>query len=187
MFMVMRPDPLSLAAPLLLAALCLCLSCVGARRGALEPAAAGAPVAAIDGAPILAADVAAEMRRSGKTARAALDAMADFELLAAAAARSIGPGDPDVAEARRRAMVQVLLARELEPRLDKSAIPERELRGIYERAKSAFVHPRQTRAARSSRLRQLRPPRRRLALARSEALKMPPPPRCRPSTMRSSA
>jgi len=104
--------------------------------------AASAPVATVAGAPILAADVAAEMRRGRRTAREALGALVDFELLARAAARSIPDDDPDVVEARRSAMVQQLLERELEPRLDSSAIPEPELRAVYEKAHSIFVHPR---------------------------------------------
>src|SRR4051794_2695514 len=67
---------------------------------------AGDILARVDGTPIHAGDVAAEIGRGGSSARAALDRLIDFELLAEAAARSISPAtDDDVAEARDQAAV----------------------------------------------------------------------------------
>jgi hypothetical protein len=103
----------------------------------------GEIVARIDGVAIYATDVAAEVRRGGGPARAALDRLIDFELLAAAAAPTASPAtDPDVAEARDQVAVQLLLERELETRLGKDAIPDEVLRDLYQKALSVFVHPR---------------------------------------------
>jgi hypothetical protein len=119
--------------------------CAGGPPPAPVPSAAAA-VATVAGAPapitVTATEIAAEMRRAGRTAREALNALVDFELLAGAAARSIAADDPDVLQARQSAMVQRLLERDLEPRLDRSAIPEPELRTLYTKARSVFVHPR---------------------------------------------
>jgi hypothetical protein len=126
------------------------LTCAAACGG--EPAshtdqapslAPGEVVASVGGIPIHASDVAAEIRRGGGPARAALDRLIDFELLAQAAAATVSPTtDDDVAEARDQAAVQLLLERELEPRLGKDAIPDEVLRGLYQKAQSVFVHPR---------------------------------------------
>src|SRR5437016_3929188 len=90
-------------------------------------------VARVDGTPIHASDVAAEMRRGGGPARAALDRLIDFELLAGAAAPAFSPAtDGEVAEARDQAAVQVLLERDLESRLGKDAIPDDVLRDLYQ-------------------------------------------------------
>ncbi len=100
-------------------------------------------IARVDGRLIHASDVAAEMRRGGGPARAALERLIDFELLAAAAAPTVSATtDTDVAEARDQAAVQLLLERELEPRLGKNAIPDDVLRDLYQKALSVFVHPR---------------------------------------------
>ena len=105
--------------------------------------ATGEVVARVDGVPIHAADVAAEMRRGGGPARAALERLIDFELLAAAAAPTTSPAtDSDVAEARDQVAVQLLLERELETHLGKDAIPDGVLRDLYQKALSVFVHPR---------------------------------------------
>lgn len=89
-----------------------------------------------------AGDLLAELRRAGGTPRQALTRLIDFELLAAAAAASIGASDADVVAARARAAVERTIERDLEPRLKKSSIPRSELRAVYERARRAFVHPR---------------------------------------------
>ena len=98
-------------------------------------------VAVVDGAPIGRAELVAEMRRSGKNARDALSDLIDFELLAARAQRAAGP-DPEIEEVRDRAAVQRMIERELEPRLTREAIPDPVLRGVYEKARGVFVHPR---------------------------------------------
>jgi hypothetical protein len=103
----------------------------------------GEVVARVDGVPIYASDVASEVRRGGGPARAALDRLIDFELLAASAAPTTSPAtDPDVAEARDQIAVQLLVERELETHLGKDAIPDDVLRDLYQKALSVFVHPR---------------------------------------------
>jgi len=105
--------------------------------------ATGEIVARVEGVPIHASDVAAEVRRGGGPARAALDRLIDFALLAAAAAPTASPAtDPEVAEARDQLAVQLLLERELETHLGKDAIPDDVLRELYQKALSVFVHPR---------------------------------------------
>ena len=99
-------------------------------------------VAVVDGVPIGRAEVLAEMRRSGKDARGALSALVDFQLLAARAQQAAVAADPEVQEVRDRAAVQLMIERQLEPQLTREAIPDSVLRGVYERAHSAFVHPR---------------------------------------------
>jgi PPIC-type PPIASE domain len=100
-------------------------------------------VAAVDGARIGRAELVSEMRRTLRGARAALDRLIDDQLLAAEAQRSLDREDNrELAEARARAAVQLMLERELEPRLDKSAIPDATLRSLYDSAHSVFVHPR---------------------------------------------
>jgi hypothetical protein len=119
----------------------------GGRTGAPRDVAAanviGDVVAHVDGVSIHAGDVTAEMRRGGGPPRAALDRLIDFELLAAAAARTVTPAsDGAVAEARDQAAVQLLLEREMEPHLGKDSIPDDVLRDLYQKALGAFVHPR---------------------------------------------
>lgn len=100
-------------------------------------------LASVNGAPIRAGELAAEIRRGGGSPRAALDRLIEFELLAEAAAATVSPAtDDEVAEARDQAAVQLLLERELEPRLGKDSIPDDVLRGLYQKAESVFVHPR---------------------------------------------
>ena len=99
-------------------------------------------IAAVDGAPISREQLLNEMRRTGKDARVALDQLIDDQLLATEAARALDPDDPDVLEATARAAVQLMLEREVEPRLGKDSIPDATLRSLYDKAHSAFVHPR---------------------------------------------
>lgn len=128
------------AGPLILLVL-LAASC-GARPTlpAAWPA-SDAVVAEVGGVPIHRSEVQSEMRRTGKDARHATQELVDFELLAVAAAPSTD-ADPDVRQSGRQAMVQAMLEHELEPRLGKAAIPDAELAAIYDKARSAFVHPR---------------------------------------------
>lgn len=120
---------------------------VGASAASCHPAsdrARAAPVeivAEVDGVPIGRADLVAEVRRSGKSARDALADLIDFELLAGRAQRATG-ADPEVEEARSRAAVQRMIELELEPKLTREAIPDPVLRGVYDKARSVFVHPR---------------------------------------------
>jgi hypothetical protein len=114
-------------------------SCGAASRQPAVPLADA--VAVVDGVPIGRAEVLAEMRRGGKDARGALSDLIDFQLLAARAQAAVA-ADPEVDEARDRAAVQLMIERQLEPRLTREAIPDPVLREVYERARSVFVHPR---------------------------------------------
>jgi parvulin-like peptidyl-prolyl isomerase len=123
------------------ALLCVATSLLSCQASRLRPPAPAEVVAEVDGVPIGRAALVAEMRRTGKGARAALSDLVDLELLAAQAERVLGR-DLEVAEARDRAAVQRMVERELEPRLARQAIPDSVLREVYERARPVFVHPR---------------------------------------------
>jgi hypothetical protein len=114
----------------------------GASSRPAKAAADDVVMATVDGAPIRRDDLLAEMRRTGKGARAELNQLIDDQLLVEAARRSLDAADPDVVEATDRAAVQLMLEREVEPTLDKSGIPDETLRSLYDKAHSAFVHPR---------------------------------------------
>src|SRR6185369_11375600 len=99
----MGRSPLSYARPMhrrrshlayrfLLASMLAAAACGEAKRDAAPGPGTGEAVASIGGTTVGAAEIAAEMRRSGKTAREALDAVVDFELCAAAAAQVVAPG-----------------------------------------------------------------------------------------------
>src|SRR5882724_8747578 len=134
--------PITLSLLLLLAA-GLAGAAAACRSASRAPAGAVTQdtVAEAGGASISLRDLRAEMRRTGKDARAALADLIDFELLAGAAAPS-SARDPEVEEARDRAAVQRMIERDLEPRLAREAIPDAVLREVYDKARSVFVHPR---------------------------------------------
>jgi len=125
--------------------------CSGGRPTTLAPAVtrqAGPPVAEVAGQPIYNGDVRAQMRRTGLDARAALDQLVTFELLALAAAQAgtTGAADGEL-EAVRAVEVQRLIEREIEPHLAKAAIPDAEVRALYDKGKARFVHGRQVQVA----------------------------------------
>lgn len=105
---------------------------------------AGLAIATVGGTPIDAHALASQMRRRGMDARAALDELVTFELLALAAAAAADSSDVTVwdAQALQAAKVERLVAREIEPRLTQAAIGEDEVRTVYERAKPRFIHGR---------------------------------------------
>ncbi|MBC8131950.1 MAG: peptidyl-prolyl cis-trans isomerase [Deltaproteobacteria bacterium] len=98
-------------------------------------------VATVAGVPIHASQVALQMRH--KDRRGALDELVTFEVLARAAA-SAGTDEPQATEreALRLLKIQRLVQREIEPRLTHDAIDEADVRAVYDRAKSRFVHGR---------------------------------------------
>lgn len=100
-------------------------------------------VATVAGVPLRAADVRTQMRARGTDAARALDDLVTFELLARAAADASdrGPAAAEL-EALTAAKVSRLIEREIEPRIAASAIPESEVRALYERGKGRFVHGR---------------------------------------------
>ena len=100
-------------------------------------------VATVDGVGIRASQLAAQMQRRGSAdRRAALQDCVEFELLARAAQAGAIPSDPDDQAAVRLATVQRLVERELEPLLTPKAIPDAEVRALYEKGKPRFVHGR---------------------------------------------
>ena len=145
-----RPQAASLC---LLAAAAVVLGCGrGERRD--SPALAGAGIGAlvvarVGDVAITAADVAAQMAASpGRDRRRALEDRIVFELLAQEAARQDLP--PDTAgehAAVAAAEAQRLVERDLEPRLTRAAISDADVRALYERARSRFVHGRLVQAA----------------------------------------
>jgi hypothetical protein len=102
----------------------------------------GAAVAKVGGVPIFASQVLAEAKQTGKSARAALEALVELNLLAGCA-RGVGerPADSSNADVKS-ALVQRLLEKEMEPTLRPEAIPDSALRPLYERFRDGFVHPR---------------------------------------------
>lgn len=125
--------------------------CSGAAGPTGVPAAApqASPrVALVAGQPLHASDVVAQMARTGLSARAALDQLVTFEILAqAAAAAAVEGDDGEARDAVRAAEVQRLIEREIEPRIAKDAISDAEVRALYERGKARFVHGRQVQVA----------------------------------------
>jgi peptidyl-prolyl cis-trans isomerase C len=107
----------------------------------------GPVVARVGQSPVFAAEVRAQSQRSGKPPREALDELIRFQLLAERArTRGIAPpvaGDP----ASRALLVQRLIEREFEPSVDPGQLSEQELRSVYEKARTTFVHPRLVRVA----------------------------------------
>jgi PPIC-type PPIASE domain len=105
-------------------------------------------VATVAGTPITAAQVAGQMRRAGRNARDALQELVTFEILARAAAPMSGAspegrdfeGPDPIALAALK--VQRLVEREIEPRLSRKAIPDSDVRTVYERTRPRFVHGR---------------------------------------------
>jgi len=102
----------------------------------------GDVVARVGQVPIFAKQIDAEAKRSSKPARVALESLIDSYFLAEHA-RSRGftlanVSDPDV----QSALVQRLLEKELEPSLRPEAVPDSDLRPLYERTREYFVHSR---------------------------------------------
>jgi len=105
----------------------------------------GTPVVArVGDSPIHARELAAQMRTWGLSASRALDQLVTFELLARAASEDAAATPTDAADAERlrNVEVQALIEREIEPQLASSAIDEREVRSLYDRALPRFVHGR---------------------------------------------
>ncbi len=103
----------------------------------------GPVVALVAGTPIYAADVAVQMRGRRVDARRALDDLVVFELLARAATDLFLSGtDGAEDKAIQSAKVERLIEREIEPRIAKDAISDGEVRALYDRGKTRFVHGR---------------------------------------------
>ena len=102
----------------------------------------GAVVARVGQVPILARQIESEAKRSGKPARAALEDLIATNLLAEYARQRgfllTSPADHDV----QSAFAQRLLEKELNPTMRPEAIPDSDLRPIYDKARDVFVHSR---------------------------------------------
>ncbi len=102
----------------------------------------GGVVAKVGGVPIFAKQVLAEAKRNGTTVRVALDRLID-ECAVAEGARRLGRAVPSARDVDvESALVQRYLDRELEPTLQRTAIPDSLLRTLYDRVRERFVHPR---------------------------------------------
>ena len=102
----------------------------------------GVVVARVGQVPIFARQIEAEAKRSGKTAASALADLIAANLLAEQA-RERGFTLPSTADHDvQSALVQRLLEKELEPTMRPEAIPDADLRPLYEKARDAFVHSR---------------------------------------------
>ncbi|HEY3352605.1 MAG TPA: peptidylprolyl isomerase [Polyangia bacterium] len=99
-------------------------------------------VATVDGHPITARRVTEHAAALGRDARAALDDLVAFELLAQEAARRAAGAAPEVAEVRKREMARRFVKVEFEARHRLEDIPEADLRPQYERNRHLFDHPR---------------------------------------------
>ena len=101
-------------------------------------------VARVGDVAITAADVAAQMAASpGIDRRRALEDRIIFELLAQEAARHDLPLDtPDERAAVVAVEAQRLVERDIEPRLTRASISDADVRALYERGRSRFVHGR---------------------------------------------
>jgi hypothetical protein len=102
----------------------------------------GTVVARVGGVPIFARQVLAEAKRSGTPAREALASMIDANVLAEGV-RSRGwiPATSDDFEVES-ALVQRFVERDLEASFEPSAMPDKDLRPLYDRLLDRYVHPR---------------------------------------------
>lgn len=134
-----------LFAVLTLAGVALAGSDLGCEKGPRAlPAAetAGVVVARVGSVPITAAQVAAQMARTGLGARQALDQRITFEVLAQSAAGQQSTPTPAEVAAQKKVEVERLVEREIEPQLRPENIPDADVRALYQRGKGRFVHGR---------------------------------------------
>jgi len=109
------------------------------------PAAAsdlGAVVAKVGGVPILAEQVLAEGKRTGRPVREALTSLLDANVTAEAIRRRGGTPAPSDDFEVESVAVQRFVERDLESKFDPDAMPDKDLRPLYDRLRDRFVHPR---------------------------------------------
>lgn len=99
----------------------------------------GAVVARVGAEPIFADEVAAVARERGITPRAAVDVVADELRMAREATRRALPGD-GVEDLGWRAMVQLLLRREIEDRVREGTLPPADVRAAFEQRHAELAH-----------------------------------------------
>lgn len=102
---------------------------------------AGPTVATVDGRAIGADDVARVTSTTSLDAREALARLEEQELLAAEAEQRGEGGSPEVERAVERAMVQALLAREIEAAVPPESISDEALRAEHERRRGELSQP----------------------------------------------
>ncbi len=103
----------------------------------------GEVVARVGSNPIFAEEVRAQAQRTGKPARDALQDLVSFHLLAERA-RERGVAS---AEVPRGLLVERFVVREFEPTVELGDLQDVELRAIYQKFKTRYVHPRVVRVA----------------------------------------
>jgi hypothetical protein len=102
----------------------------------------GDVVARVGQVPIFAKQIEAEAKKSGKSVRTALDDLiASYLMAERARLQGFAPAGVSDLEVQS-ACVQRLLEKELDPNLRPEAVPDRDLRPLYERAREGFEHPR---------------------------------------------
>ncbi len=101
----------------------------------------GAEVARVAGQPIFASEVVAEAVRNGGSSAEALGRVIDFHLIAERARRFARPALPEDRD-RKRLMVERFVEREFEAVTRPEQVPEAQLREVYKRNETRFVHPR---------------------------------------------
>jgi hypothetical protein len=103
----------------------------------------GSIVAQVGTVPVRAREVEAEMVRSGTTPRQALDNLISLHLLAETARPQQGFSPQWMSDVElKSALAERLIDREVAPKLVRESVPDAELKGIYQKAIKAFVHPR---------------------------------------------
>jgi hypothetical protein len=110
----------------------------GLRAGALPAPDLGPVVARVGAIPIHAEEVAAQARKTGRSSREAVDQLVAYHLLAE---RAREHGLAAAAPAPEH-LVQRLVERDFLSRTRVEDLPEAELRRVYERVKTRYVHPR---------------------------------------------
>jgi peptidyl-prolyl cis-trans isomerase C len=121
-------------AVLVLLAVVACGDDAGETRGPRQQGDAevgGEVIATVDGVAVTAAEVRLAAEQNRFTAREALTRVMERELLSAEAERLGYGDDPEVRTATKRAMVQALLAREIEAAITPAAIPEAHVRARW--------------------------------------------------------
>lgn len=102
----------------------------------------GRVVATVAGVPVFSKQVLAEAKRTGKSPREALETLVQANVVAEGA-RSRGWTLATMQDFEvESTLVQRLVERELEVSLERSAMPDKDLRPLYDRLHDHFVHPR---------------------------------------------
>ena len=107
----------------------------------------GPVVARVGQNAVFAREVLAQSARSHKAPREALEEIVTFHLLAERARERGHNRRITETTVPRELLVQRLIEREFEPSVEMDDLTDQELRGIYERTRAKYVHPRMVRVA----------------------------------------